>query len=73
MATNFHAEHVGSLLRPPELLAARAAYERGEIDAERLRAVEDEAALAAIEVQREAGIEVFTDGEVRRATWMAGL
>ncbi|HEU5161501.1 MAG TPA: 5-methyltetrahydropteroyltriglutamate--homocysteine S-methyltransferase, partial [Streptosporangiaceae bacterium] len=41
--------------------------------AERLRAVEDEAALAAIEVQREAGIEVFTDGEVRRATWMAGL
>jgi 5-methyltetrahydropteroyltriglutamate--homocysteine methyltransferase len=73
MATNFHAEHVGSLLRPSELLAARAAYERGEIGAERLREVEDEAALAAIEVQRQAGIEVFTDGEMRRATWMAGL
>ncbi|HZB34337.1 MAG TPA: 5-methyltetrahydropteroyltriglutamate--homocysteine S-methyltransferase [Streptosporangiaceae bacterium] len=73
MATNFHAEHVGSLLRLPELLAARAAYERGEIGADRLREVEDEAALAAIEVQRQAGINVFTDGEVRRATWMAGL
>jgi 5-methyltetrahydropteroyltriglutamate--homocysteine methyltransferase len=73
MATNYHAEHVGSLLRPPELLAARAAYERGELSRERLREVEDQAALAAIEVQRQAGIEVFTDGEVRRATWMAGL
>jgi 5-methyltetrahydropteroyltriglutamate--homocysteine methyltransferase len=73
MATNFHAEHVGSLLRPPALLAARSAYERGEISADRLREVEDEAALAAIEVQRQAGIKVFTDGEVRRATWMAGL
>jgi 5-methyltetrahydropteroyltriglutamate--homocysteine methyltransferase len=73
MATNYHAEHVGSLLRPPELLAARAAYERGEIGADRLRELEDEAALAVIAVQRQAGIEIFTDGEVRRATWMAGL
>jgi 5-methyltetrahydropteroyltriglutamate--homocysteine methyltransferase len=73
MATNFHAEHVGSLLRPPELHAARAAHGRGEIDADRLREVEDEAALAALEVQRQAGIQVFTDGEVRRATWMDGL
>jgi 5-methyltetrahydropteroyltriglutamate--homocysteine methyltransferase len=73
MATDFHAEHVGSLLRPPELLAARAAFERGEITAEQLREAEDQAALAAIEVQRQAGVQVFTDGEVRRATWMAGL
>jgi 5-methyltetrahydropteroyltriglutamate--homocysteine methyltransferase len=73
MATNYHAEHVGSLLRSSELLAARAAHGRGEIIVERLRELEDEAALAAIEVQRQAGIEVFTDGEVRRATWMAGL
>jgi 5-methyltetrahydropteroyltriglutamate--homocysteine methyltransferase len=70
---NVHAEHVGSLLRPPELMEARAANKRGELDLERLRQVEDEAALAAIALQREAGIGVFTDGEMRRATWMAGL
>src|SRR5215472_18698631 len=70
---NVRAEHVGSLLRPPELMEARAAHRRGEIDVERLRQVEDEAALAAIALQREAGVEVFTDGEMRRATWMAGI
>jgi 5-methyltetrahydropteroyltriglutamate--homocysteine methyltransferase len=73
MATRYHAEHVGSLLRPPELLEAREAHAQGRLTSERLREVEDRAALAAIDVQREAGIEVFTDGEVRRATWMAGL
>jgi methionine synthase II (cobalamin-independent) len=73
MATSYHAEHVGSLLRPPELLAARAACQRGEITADRLNELEDEAALAALEVQRQAGIKVFTDGEVRRTTWMDGL
>jgi 5-methyltetrahydropteroyltriglutamate--homocysteine methyltransferase len=73
MATDYHAEHVGSLLRPPELLAAREALSRGEETAERLRELEDRAALAAIEIQRQAGLKVFTDGEVRRATWMAGL
>jgi 5-methyltetrahydropteroyltriglutamate--homocysteine methyltransferase len=70
---NVHAEHVGSLLRPPELMQARAAHRRGEIDLEQLRQVEDEAALAAIALQREAGVGVFTDGEMRRATWMAGI
>jgi 5-methyltetrahydropteroyltriglutamate--homocysteine methyltransferase len=73
MATRYHAEHVGSLLRPPELLEARAARAEGRVGLERLRELEDRAALEAIEVQREAGMEVFTDGEVRRATWMAGL
>jgi len=68
-----HAEHVGSLLRPPELLEAREAFKRGELSGEALTKLEDDAALAAIQLQRDAGIEVFTDGEVRRATWMAGL
>jgi 5-methyltetrahydropteroyltriglutamate--homocysteine methyltransferase len=73
MATGYHAEHVGSLLRPPELLEARAAHARGEIGTEQLREAEDRAALAALDVQRQAGIKIFTDGEVRRANWMAGL
>jgi 5-methyltetrahydropteroyltriglutamate--homocysteine methyltransferase len=73
MPANHHAEHVGSLLRPPGLLRARQARDRGELGAEQLAKLEDDAVLAAIALQREAGIEVFTDGEMRRATWMAGL
>ena len=73
MATKHHAEHVGSLLRPRWLLDARTAHKQGTLDSEALREAEDRAALQAIELQRDAGIEVFTDGEVRRDTWMAGL
>jgi 5-methyltetrahydropteroyltriglutamate--homocysteine methyltransferase len=73
MTTDFHAEHVGSLLRRPWLREARAQHKRGELTSEQLREIEDRAALENISLQREAGIEVFTDGEVRRETWMAGL
>jgi 5-methyltetrahydropteroyltriglutamate--homocysteine methyltransferase len=73
MSTEYHAEHVGSLLRPPWLLDARAAHQRGELSAGSLRDAEDRAALEAIELQRQAGMAVFTDGEVRRENWMAGL
>jgi 5-methyltetrahydropteroyltriglutamate--homocysteine methyltransferase len=73
MAIRYHAEHVGSLLRPPELLAARRARTEGKLTTEQLREVEDRAALEAIQLQREAGIEVFTDGEMRRENWMASL
>jgi 5-methyltetrahydropteroyltriglutamate--homocysteine methyltransferase len=73
MATDYHAEHVGSLLRPPWLLAAHAARKRGEITAEELADTEDRAVLDAIEIQREAGLPVFTDGEMRRTNWMVGL
>jgi methionine synthase II (cobalamin-independent) len=73
MTTDFHAEHVGSLLRQPRLREARAQYYRDDLTSEQLREAEDRAALENISLQREAGIEVFTDGEVRRETWMAGL
>jgi 5-methyltetrahydropteroyltriglutamate--homocysteine methyltransferase len=73
VGTTFRAEHVGSLLRPPEVLRARREHEEGRIGLEQLREVEDRAALANIELQREAGMQVFTDGEVRRANWMADL
>jgi 5-methyltetrahydropteroyltriglutamate--homocysteine methyltransferase len=68
-----HAEHVGSLLRPGYLLDARTRNRTGALTDERLREVEDRAALDAIALQRDAGIEVYTDGEVRRDSWMAGL
>ena len=73
MATDYHAEHVGSLLRQPWLLDARARHQRGELDVAGLRAAEDQAAAENIALQREAGLEIFTDGEVRRTNYMTGI
>jgi len=73
MATQQHAEHVGSLLRPAWLLEARAAHKAGTRSAEELAELADRAVLDAISLQQQAGIEVFTDGEMRRENWMAGL
>src|SRR4029077_18697792 len=65
----FRADHVGSLLRPPELLRARAEREAGRIPAKELRAVEDRAIGDAVAMQREAGLTGVTDGEFRRGSW----
>ena len=65
----FRADHVGSLLRPPELLRARDDYAAGTIGAAELRAVEDEAIRGAVALQRDAGLQSVTDGEFRRASW----
>ena len=70
---DIHAEHVGSLLRQPWLLTARAEYQAGTITERELRAAEDRAAAENIAVQRSAGMQVFTDGEVRRTNWMTGI
>ena len=60
------SEHVGSLLRPPALLAARARHRAGVIDDAALRAAEDEAIIDALALQRDLGIAVLSDGEYRR-------
>src|SRR5712691_4578336 len=73
MTDPYRADQVGSLLRPPELLAARDAAAAGRISAEELRAAEDRAILDALEMQRQAGIGVFSDGELRRRAWMTDL
>ncbi len=73
MATPYRADHVGSLLRPPELLEARAAHAEGRLSLDQLRAVEDRAILAALELQRQVGIDVFTDGEFRRGSWLTDM
>ena len=65
----FRADHVGSLLRPPELLAARARHAAGELDDGGLRAIEDEAIRGVVELQRDAGLQSATDGEFRRTSW----
>ena len=65
----FRADHVGSLLRPPALSQARAAFKAGQLDAAALHAVEDAAILEAIELQRATGLRTVTDGELRRSSW----
>jgi 5-methyltetrahydropteroyltriglutamate--homocysteine methyltransferase len=65
----FRADHVGSLLRPPDLLRARADHAAGTITAAQLRAAEDEAVSDAVRMQEEVGLRSATDGEFRRAEW----
>ncbi|HUZ21286.1 MAG TPA: hypothetical protein VMU75_12015 [Acidimicrobiales bacterium] len=63
------AENVGSLLRPAALLEARREVADGSLAPEELRALEDEAVLQAIDLQGRAGLDVTTDGELRRGAW----
>src|SRR3954463_10417388 len=65
----FRADHVGSLLRPENLLEARARYAAGEIDAAELRGIEDEAIADVVRMQGDIGLRTATDGEFRRASW----
>src|SRR3954471_14793827 len=65
----FRADHVGSLLRPPELLRARDDFAAGRIDADELRGIEDEAVRGAVALQEAIGLRSATDGEYRRASW----
>ena len=65
----FRADHVGSLLRPPELHAARAQAREGKLDAAGLKAVEDQCIRDVIRFQESTGIPSITDGEFRRGWW----
>ncbi|MEO8203365.1 MAG: 5-methyltetrahydropteroyltriglutamate--homocysteine S-methyltransferase, partial [Betaproteobacteria bacterium] len=62
----FRADHVGSFLRPQELLDARARHKAGELDAAGLRAVEDKAIREVVRLQESWGLSGITDGEFRR-------
>ena len=65
----FRADHVGSLLRPPQLRRARDEHAAGRISAEELRAVADDAIREVIRMQEEVGLRSATDGELRRHSW----
>src|SRR5690242_4451640 len=67
----FRADHVGSLLRPSELLRARAQREAGELSPAALREIEDHAIRAAVRLQEDVGLQGITDGEYRRTIWHA--
>ena len=67
----FRADHVGSLLRPPELLQAREKKQKGEISDAELRQVEDRCIRDAVKMQEDIGLQGITDGEYRRTLWHA--
>ncbi len=66
----YRADHVGSLLRPDAVKAARKGhFEDGTVSAEDLKAVEDAAIRDAVAMQEEVGLKAVTDGEYRRSFW----
>ena len=67
------ADVVGSLLRPPELLAARERRARGEISENELTRVEDAAVDEVLRRQEECGLDVVTDGELRRLSFQSQM
>jgi 5-methyltetrahydropteroyltriglutamate--homocysteine methyltransferase len=67
------ADVVGSLLRPPELLEARDVYARGELSHADFKRAEDRAVDHVIALQEKAGLDVVTDGEMRRLSFQSGL
>jgi 5-methyltetrahydropteroyltriglutamate--homocysteine methyltransferase len=66
----FRSEVVGSMLRPPELIEARLALRAGAMDPEAYREIEDRAVDDALRLQEEIGLDVVTDGEMRRDLFM---
>src|SRR5262249_37479761 len=68
MPSQYRADHVGSLLRPKELLDARR---DPAVSADELRVIEDRCILDVLKRQKDAGFTIFTDGELRRAGFMS--
>ena len=60
---------MGSLLRPPRLLAARESHDKGELDEAGLREIEDECIRDIVRMQEDVGLDGITDGEFRRTFW----
>ncbi len=68
-----HADVVGSLLRPAELLAAQEKYAAGELPPADFKRIEDWAVDQAVALQEETGLEIVTDGEMRRQSFQAQM
>ncbi len=67
--TPIRAGHVGSLIRPRNLISALEAHSKGEIPAQALREIQNEAIRAVVRMQEDLGLKVVTDGEYNRHTW----
>src|SRR4030095_15281620 len=78
MTTHTHtnmarSDVVGSLLRPSYLREVRQGVREGRVSAAELHAVEDRAVLEAIALQEAAGLDVISDGELRRQSWVVTI
>jgi len=73
MPAPYRAEQVGSLLRPPALLETRAAYAQSKIRLEELRLKEDQAITQALAKEKQVGIDILSDGEMRRGSWLTDM
>jgi 5-methyltetrahydropteroyltriglutamate--homocysteine methyltransferase len=69
----FRADHCGSLIRPARLRKARIDRLHGRIGEAELTAIEDEAIRDVLKMQRDAGLEIYSDGEFRRAFWLSAI
>ncbi len=65
----FRADHVGSLIRPDALIAAREAAEKGAMAAAELTRIQQSAIRDVVRLQQDAGLKVATDGEYNRFSW----
>jgi 5-methyltetrahydropteroyltriglutamate--homocysteine methyltransferase len=65
----FRAEHVGSLIRPDALIAARERAEKGEIAPDALKRIQQAAIRDVVRMQEELGLKLATDGEYNRHSW----
>lgn len=68
-----HADVVGSLLRPTELIEAQKQLSAGAISADQFKEIEDRAVDQAIALQEEVGLEIVTDGEMRRESFQSQM
>ena len=68
-----HTDVVGSLLRPPELLRARSEVATGKMTQTAFKAIEDQAVDEAVALQESVGLEVVTDGEMRRLSFQSQM
>lgn len=72
-ATDLRADHCGSFIRPERLRKARLDHLKGQIDDTEFKKIEDESIVEVLEMQKATGLEIFTDGEFRRAFWMSAI
>ena len=73
LAKIYRADHCGSLIRPGYLKEARTAFVHGRLSRDRLEEVEDRAVLDVLAMQREVGLDIYSDGEFRRGSWLAAI
>ena len=69
----YRSDVVGSLLRPSYLKEARERHEKGQLSHPEFKSLEDRAVDEAVEMQKRAGLEVLTDGEMRRYAFYGHL